>query len=404
MVDLKAKFRRDMLVGDAMKFIILLGIVSLLADMTYEGARSITGPYLAILGASATIVGFIAGFGELLGYTLRFISGYFADKSRQYWAMTIIGYIVNLMAVPLLALAGYWPLAAILIIVERIGKGIRTPPRDVMLSHATSQVGQGWGFGLHEAMDQIGAITGPLLVAFILYLHGNYQAGFACLLLPALLAIAVLITSRFLYPNPRDLEVAIPKLKTKGFGTIYWIYIVVISFIALGFADFSLIAYHFQKSSLVSPDLIPIFYAVAMGVDALAALIFGRLFDRLGMWALLIATSISSLFAPLVFWGGFNLALLGMALWGVGMGAQESIMRAAIAGMSPLKIRGSAYGVFSTFFGFAWFLGSLTMGILYDFSLNFLVIFSLATQLLSIIPLLLIRNYRSPHMYTKTET
>jgi MFS family permease len=300
-------------------------------------------------------VGFIAGFGELLGYTLRFISGYFADKSRQYWAMTIIGYIVNLMAVPLLALAGYWPLAAILIIVERIGKGIRTPPRDVMLSHATSQVGQGWGFGLHEAMDQIGAITGPLLVALILYLHGNYQAGFAFLLLPALLAIAVLITSRFLYPNPRDLEVAIPKLKTKGFGTIYWIYIVAISFIALGFADFSLIAYHFQKSSLVSPDLIPIFYAVAMGVDALAALIFGRLFDRLGMWALLIATSISSLFAPLVFWGGFNLALLGMALWGVGMGAQESIMRAAIAGMSPLKIRGSAYGVFSTFFGFAWF-------------------------------------------------
>jgi sugar phosphate permease len=188
MADLKAKFKRDMLVGDAMKFIILLGIVSLLADMTYEGARSITGPYLAILGASATLVGFVAGFGELMGYTLRFVSGYFADKSRQYWAMTIIGYVVNLLAVPLLALAGNWPLAAMLIIMERIGKGIRTPPRDVMLSHATSQVGQGWGFGLHEAMDQIGAITGPLIVALILYLHGNYQAGFAFLLLPALLA------------------------------------------------------------------------------------------------------------------------------------------------------------------------------------------------------------------------
>jgi predicted MFS family arabinose efflux permease len=206
-----------------------------------------------------------------------------------------------------------------------------------------------------------------------------------------------------LYPNPRDLEVNIPKLKTKGLGRIYWIYIAAVVLIALGFADFSLIAYHFQKSSLVSPDIIPIFYAVAMGVDALAALIFGRLFDRLGMWALIIATSLSALFAPLVFWGGFNLALLGMALWGVGMGAQESIMRAAVAEMSPLKVRGSAYGVFSTFFGFAWFLGSLTMGILYDFSLNSLIIFSLAAQLLSIIPLLLIRNYRPFHVYTETE-
>ena len=174
--------------------------------------------------------------------------------------------------------------------------------------------------------------------------------------------------------------------------------------IALGFADFSLIAYHFQKSSLVSPNLIPIFYAVAMGVDALAALIFGRLFDRLGMWALVIATGFSALFAPLVFWGGFDLALMGMALWGVGMGAQESIMRAAVAGMSPLKVRGSAYGVFSALFGFFWFLGSLTMGILYDISLNFLVIFSLTSQLISIIPLLIIRNYRPLSIQTETET
>ena len=137
----------------ALKFIILLGIVSLFADMTYEGARSITGPYLALLGASAAVVGFVAGFGELVGYALRLVSGYMADKTRRYWAMTIIGYAVNLLAVPLLALAGNWPMAAILLIAERMGKAIRTPPRDVMLSHAASQVGRGWGFGLHEAMD-----------------------------------------------------------------------------------------------------------------------------------------------------------------------------------------------------------------------------------------------------------
>ena len=391
---MRFKLSKDVIKDNALKFIVLLGIVSLLGDMTYEGARSITGPYLALLGASAAAVGFVSGLGEMVGYSLRLVSGYMADKTRQYWAMTIIGYAVNLLAVPLLALAGNWPMAALLLIAERMGKAIRTPPRDVMLSHATSQVGRGWGFGLHEAMDQIGAILGPLIVAIILYSYGNYQAGFAFLLLPAVLALAVLFTSRFLYPHPHDLEVNTPKLETKGLMKVYWIYILAVVFIALGFADFPLVAYHFQKAQVVLPVVIPIFYSVAMGVDALAALIFGRLFDKIGMWAMVIAVISSAFFAPLVFWGDFNLALLGMALWGVGMGAQESIMRAAVAEMSPVEVRGSAYGLFSTIYGVSWFIGSFTMGILYDYSLTSMVMFSLGAQLFSVIPLILIRNYR----------
>ncbi len=163
--------------NNALKFIILIGVVSLFADMTYEGARSITGPYLAILGASAVTVGFVAGFGELAGYVLRFFSGRFVDSTGRHWAVTIGGYLINLLAVPLLALAGSWEVAAVLIITERLGKGIRVPSRDVMLSHARSQVGQGWGFGLHQALNQIGAILGPLIVVTILFYHGNYQAG-----------------------------------------------------------------------------------------------------------------------------------------------------------------------------------------------------------------------------------
>jgi MFS family permease len=394
MSNFKFKFSKDIIKDNSLKFIVLLGIVSLLADMTYEGARSITGPYLALLGASAATVGFVAGFGELIGYALRFASGYLADKTRRYWAMTILGYAINLLAVPLLAFAGNWPMAAILLIAERMGKAIRTPPRDVMLSHAASQVGRGWGFGLHEAMDQIGAIIGPLFVAGILYYGGNYQISFAFLLLPAILALTVLVTSRFLYPHPPDLEVNIPKLKTKGLKRVYWIYIVGVVFIALGFADFPLVAYHFQKVDIISPVMIPIFYSVAMGVDALAALLFGRLFDKIGMWSLIIAVLSSAFFAPLVFWGGFNLALLGMALWGMGMGAQESIMRAAVAEMSPVSVRGSAYGFFSTIYGVAWFIGSFTLGLLYDFSLSFMVMFSLLAQIFAVLPLLLIRNYR----------
>jgi MFS family permease len=394
MLNLKFKFSKDILKDNSLKFIVLLGIVSLLADMTYEGARSITGPYLALLGANAAAVGFVAGFGELVGYSLRFVSGYLADKTRRYWAMTIIGYAVNLLAVPLLAFAGNWPMAAFLLIAERMGKAIRTPPRDVMLSHATSHVGRGWGFGLHEAMDQIGAILGPLFVAVILYLNGSYQISFLFLLLPAILALTVLATSRLLYPHPQDLEINVPKLETKGLLKVYWIYIVAVIFIAIGFADFPLVAYHFQKADIVSPVMIPIFYAVVMGVDALSALIFGRLFDKIGMWALIIAVTASAFFAPLIFLGGFNMALMGMALWGVGMGAQESIMRAAVAEMSPINVRGSAYGIFSTIYGVSWFIGSFAMGIIYDFSLSMMVIFSLFAQIFAVVPLLLIRNYR----------
>ena len=314
---------KDVLNGDAMKFIILMGVVSLFADMTYEGSRSITGPYLAILGASAVTVGFVAGFGELAGYVIRFFSGRLTDRTRSYWTITLTGYLINLIAVPLLALAGSWEVAAALIIIERVGKGIRVPSRDVMLSHASSQVGQGWGFGLHEALDQIGAILGPLIVAIILFSHGSYQMGFTFLLLPALLAISVLMISRFLYPHPQDLEVVMQPLDTKGFRRVYWLYVIATALIAAGFADFALIAYHFQKRALVSPGLIPIFYAVAMGVDGIAALIFGRLFDKLGLSIMIIVALLSSLFAPLVFLGGIYLAFMGMIIWGISMGARN---------------------------------------------------------------------------------
>ncbi len=370
--------------GDAMKFIILLGVVSLFADMTYEGSRSITGPYLAILGASAVTVGFVAGFGELSGYVLRFFSGKLADRTRSYWSITIGGYLINLMAVPLLALAGSWEVAAVLIIIERMGKGLRVPSRDVMLSHASSQVGHGWGFGLHEALDQIGAILGPLIVAAVLFYHGSYQLGFAFLLLPALLAIVVLVISRFLYPHPHDLEVATPPLDTKGLKRIYWLYVIASALIAAGFADFALIAYHFQKTALISAEFIPIFYAVAMGVDGIAALVFGRLFDKVGLSIMIVVALLSALFAPMVFLGGFYLAFLGMIIWGISMGAQESIMRSSVAVMSEVKKRGSAYGIFNTVFGVSWFIGSLIMGILYTFSITYLVVFSVLIQLVSI--------------------
>ncbi len=368
----------------ALRFVVLLGMVSLFADMTYEGARSITGPFLALLGASATAVGIIAGFGELVGYGLRLISGLISDKTGQYWAITLLGYMLNLAAVPLLALAGKWEIAAFLMIAERMGKAIRTPARDAMLSHATKEMGRGWGFGLHEALDQIGAMLGPLIVSAVLYFKSGYRNSFVILLVPACIALSVLVAARLLYPRPRDLEAALPPLRAKGLPRVFWLYLVAVAFVAAGYADFPLIAYHFEKASTFPKIWIPAFYAVAMGADALAALFFGRLFDRRGLLVLIVAALLSALFSPLVFWGGFYWALLGMVLWGVGMGAQESIMRAAVAEMVSLDKRGAGYGIFNAGYGFAWFLGSALMGVLYDVSISALVLFSVAAQLASI--------------------
>jgi len=373
----------------ALKLVILIGLVSLFADVTYEGARSISGPFLAVLGASATAVGIIAGCGELIGYALRLASGYLADRSKKYWTLLFAGYGLTFIAVPLLALAGSWEIAALLLVAERIGKAIRTPSRDVILSCASDQIGRGWGFGLHEALDQVGAICGPLAMAAAFYFTGSYRTGFCLLLIPALVAFSVLAFARQVYPSPHDLESATIKLESKGFSRSFWLYLVAIGCVAAGYADFPLVAYHFKKVGTVPEYCIPIFYAVAMGVDAVAALIFGRLFDRIGFPVLLAPVLLSSLFAPLAFWGGFYPALVGMALWGVGMGAQESIVRAAIADMVPRARLGFAFGLFNTAYGFAWFFGSALMGLLYDVSVTALVVFSIAAQLAAV-PVLLI--------------
>jgi MFS family permease len=368
--------------GSAIRFVVLLGVVSLFADMTYEGGRSITGPYLELLGASATVVGIVAGIGELLGYGLRLLSGYLSDRTGRYWAITIVGYAVNVLAVPALALTGNWPAAVALMMLERTGKAIRKPARDAMLAHASSEMGRGWGFGLHEAMDQTGALLGPLIVALVLHVRGgHYRSAFAVLVIPALLAVAVLLTARAQYPRPADLEVKHAEFQARGVPHTFWIYAVGCALIAAGYADFPLIAYHFARLSIVTPAVIPILYAIAMGTAGITALAAGRLYDRVGLSVLISAAALAAAFAPLVFLSGLTLAVVGMVLWGIGMGVQDSILRAALAAMVPADRRAAAYGVFDTVFGGAWFLGSALMGVLYDRSRIALVAFSVVAQL-----------------------
>lgn len=378
--------------NQALRFVLLLGAVSLFGDMTYEAARSIIGPYLALLGASAAVVGVVAGLGEFIGYGFRVVSGLVSDRTHRYWTITIAGYVISLAAVPALALTGNWPAAAVLMMAERFGKAVRNPARDAMLSHAAHEMGKGWAFGIHEAMDQVGAIIGPAIVAGVLAWKGSYAWGFGVLLIPALIALAVLIAARVIYPNPRSLEPSFDVSRAEGLRPVFWLYLASIAFIAFGFADFPLAAFHMKTTGVLADEWIPLLYAGAMGVDALSALVLGRLYDTKGISVLFFAVSATALSAPLVFLSGAGLLVAGMVLWGVGMGAQESIIRAVVSDITPADRRATAYGLFNAGFGFAWFAGSSLMGVLYGMTVTGMVVFSVLAQLASLPLLFLVRR------------
>jgi MFS family permease len=377
----------------ALKFVLMVGIMSFFADFTYEGSRSIAGPYLGLLGAGAFTISVISGAGEFIGYNVRLFSGRGADRTGKYWPVTIGGYVLQMSVVPLLALAGTWQVAAVLIIAERIGKGIRNPPRDAMLSHAAKDIGYGRAFGVHEALDQFGALFGPLLVALVLAVsRHDYKIAFAALAVPAVIMLSLLAVARLLYPRPQDLAAGPAEVTAAGLPRVFWVYAGGAALAAAGFADFPLIAYHFQHAGTVSPALTPIFYAVAMAVSGTGSLVLGKVFDRAGIGVLVPLTVVAALYAPLVFLGGFWAILVGASLWGLGMGVQESLIPAAVAPMVAPDRRASAYGLFTGIYGTAWVAGSVVIGVLINVSLGGLVAFCVASELAAIPLILLVRT------------
>lgn len=377
-----------------MLFIVLIGLSSLFTDMTYQGARSIAGPFFSDLGANALIISTIYGAGELIGHGLRLISGYIVDRWRLYWAFIVLGYLMNALTIPFLSLAPTWQIAASLILIERIGKAIRSPARDTLIAQAGPKVGMGWGFGIHKSLDQFGAMLGPLAIMIVMFDGANYREAFATLLIPALLTMVVLTIIYKMYPDvkrdpTKNVELLTAfELKSKPF----WVYMIATSCIAAGYADFPLIAYHLHQKAIITDTGLPGVYTAAMGMSAISSLLLGKLFDRANIPTLMFTAILSSLFPLMIFYGSYLYVILGIFIWAIGMGAHESLMKSMVANITPTRWRGSFFGIFNTAYGIAWFLGSVAIGYFYEISILYLVIFSTGLQLLAI-PLLIVLQH-----------
>ncbi|MEW6179682.1 MAG: MFS transporter [Chloroflexota bacterium] len=374
----------------AIQFILLFGLVSAFGDVTYETGRGVSGAYLAFLGAGATSIGFVSGLGEFLGYALRLVSGYLASRTRAYWAATFVGYGL-LLSIPLLAYTRKWEIAAVFLILERVGKAIRSPAKDTMLSHASYQIGRGWGFGIHEALDQVGAFIGPLIFAIVFAQRQSYRDGFSVLWIPALLTLVALLLARLRIPDPEELENSSSSKENdnnknnSALPQVFWFYSVFTFLSVAGFANFQIISYHWVTQSIVPVAQIAVFYGVAMGVDALAALIIGRTYDKIGLLSLLIVPLISLPLPFLAFSDQYTIAMLAAVLWGIIMAVHETVMRAAIADITPGGKRAFAYGIFNTVYGAAWFVSGACLGFLYDQSRIWLLIAIVTLEVLALL-------------------
>lgn len=374
--------------------ILLLGIVSLLGDIVYEGSRGLVPGYLKFLGASAFIVGFVGGFGEFLGYAVRLVSGVLADTTRAYWFFIFLGYGL-IASIPLLGLASVWEIAIILVLLERLGKAFRSPSRDTVLSIVSKDVGTGKAFGIHELLDQIGAVAGPLIVAaLMLYSSNNYQLTFSFLLLPFLMLLAALV---YTFKKIGSRTIAEPKVageKSKTLGKPFYIYTFAVMLNTIGLIPVALIQY--KAFTILQPEhqqwMVPLIYLLIQGVDASIALFSGYAYDKFGVKFLTLPFILSvfpSLFAMID--SGLSQLIIASAFFGVVLGMQESIYRAAVSGFTPISSRGTAYGIFNTAYGVGFLISGGIYGLLIDFNAPFsmTLLFVILTQATAITALLL---------------
>ena len=390
----------------ALRFVVGFGTVSALSDVVYEGARSVIGPFLRDRGATAAVVGLVTGIGEGVALVFRLLTGPLADRTGRPWPQTIVGYALTMVCVPLMALPGGLALAASLYNGERFGKALRTPARDIMLAHASARLGRGYTFGLHEALDSLGALSGPLAIALFLWLGGSLQMSFALLAIPGCIALVVLARLRMAAPDPAayDPTVAVSEAKRlrlgRGLPSGFWLYAAFSAATMFGFATWGVLAYHLVASDVVSEGLVPVLYAGAMGAAALTAVASGRVYDRVGMRGLVVLPALAALVPFLSFRTSVWAVVVGSVVWGAGMGIHDSTMRAAVTDLVPRERRGTGFGTYTAAYGLAWLAGAALIGLLYEHGTAAATWFIVAVQVVAAVLLVPLLTRRS-HLTTR---
>ena len=383
--------------------ILLLGIVSLLGDVVYEGSRGIVTPYLEFLGASAFAIAFFGRFGEFLGYALRLVSGRLADTTRAYWIFIFLGYGL-IVSIPLLGIAGMWQIAVILALLERIGKAVRSPSRDAVLSIVSRGVGTGKAFGIHELLDQIGAILGPLIVAGLMfYTSNNYNLTFSFLSLPFIMLLAFLAYTykRIGWRKASEPAEAKPEKADEKLGRAFYLYTFAVLLNTVGLIPFELIL--LKATKILEPKnklwIVPLIYTLIQGVDAPTALFAGFAYDKFKI-RVLVLPFILSVFPTFFAMANSDLAMLvvAAAFFGLVLGMQESIYRAAVSGFAPIPLRGTAYGIFNTAYGVGMLAGGAAYGLMVQLSIPYLAVIAyvLVTQAAAVVLLF------NAHLKTQT--
>ncbi len=386
--------------------VVWFGIVSLAADMVYEGARSITGPYLASLGASALVVGVVTGAGEAAALALRLVSGPLADRSGRYWALTIVGYAMTAVCVPLMAVAPFLGAAglafgATMVLLERSGKAIRSPSKSALLAHAARSVGRGRGFAVHKALDQVGAFAGPLLVAGVIALTTHTWAGLAVLAVPGAAAMVLLFVIRARVPDMSVYDGAAEPVAhaaaPRAAGRLprdFQLFALSCAASTLGLMTFGIIGFHLSDAGLVRAALVPVVYAVAMGVEAVSALATGFAYDRVGARVLLVLPLMVAAVPLLALDNRLGVALAGVVVWGAAVGVQDSTVKALVADLVPSPRLATAYGVFAAYQGGAALAGGALAGWLYGGGTLDLVVVLGACQAVSLVLLVVVLRRR----------
>jgi MFS family permease len=374
----------------AWRFVVTFGFVSLLSDFVYEGARSITGPLLAHFGATALVVGIVTGIGEAAALMLRLVSGPLADRTKRFWAWVIAGYALTVASVPTLGLSGTLWVACTLVIAERVGKAVRSPAKDALLSYATSGIGRGRGFAVQEALDQVGAIIGPLVVAMMLIITGgNYAPSLAVLAIPGVVALALLLWLRARVPNPTDYEpenpepierAGQPPRTVRHLPRAFWEYSGFTAMTMIGFATFGVLSFHMVERGIVPAPVVPVLYAGVMAIDAIVALGTGWAYDRFGPRVLLLLPIIAAAIPVLAFTDALASVIAGSLLWGAALGIQESTLRATVADLVEPGRRSTAYGIYAAIVGVATAVGGVTAGALYGVSIPALIVVTFVVQ------------------------